>query len=162
MRARVITMSDRSAAGERDDVSGPLLVAALVEAGHETDAEIVPDGEASVGAALGRAVAAGARVVLTTGGTGVGPRDRTPEGTLDVVDRQVPGLAEALRAHGAASSPHAWLSRGVAGVVDAGPGRPGALVVNLPGNPAGARDGVAFLLPLVGHVIDQLGGGDHP
>lgn len=158
---RVITVSDRCAAGTREDASGPLLVTALSEAGYRVDLVVVPDGEDSVRNALLEALDAGARLVVTTGGTGVGPRDRTPEGTRSVVDRPLPGVAELLRARGAEKSPHAALSRGIAGVVDAVDGAGGALVVNLPGSPRAAAEGVAVLLPLVRHVLDQLTGGDH-
>jgi len=158
---RVITVSDMSAAGEREDLSGPALADALRQAGYMVDVVVVPDGEDSVRDALLAALGAGARLVVTTGGTGVGPRDRTPEGTLAVIDRELPGVAELLRADGVRHAPHAALTRGVVGVVDAGPGSPGALVVNLPGKPKAVLEGVAVLLPLVGHVLDQLAGKDH-
>lgn len=161
MRARVITVSDRSAAGHRADASGPVLLAALAEAGYEVDAEVVPDGAESVADALRRGLAAGVRLLVTTGGTGVSPRDRTPEGTRGVLDRELPGVAEALRAAGASVTAHAWLSRGIAGVVDASPAHPGAFVVNLPGSPGAARDGAAVVVPLAAHVLDQLTSGDH-
>jgi len=156
-----VTVSDRAASGERPDASGPAAVRLLVEAGYAVDTLIVPDGAASVADAVRAALADGARLVVTSGGTGVGPRDRTPEGTRTILDRELPGLMELLRARGAESSPHAWLTRGLAGAVDATQGRPGALVVNLPGSPAAVTEGLALLLPLVPHVLDQLGGGDH-
>ncbi len=159
--ARVVTVSDRCAAGTRDDVSGPLLAEALTAAGYRAEVVVVPDGEESVRLALLDALDAGARLVVTTGGTGVGPRDRTPEGTRGVLDRPLPGIAELLRARGADKSAHAALTRGIAGVVDAVEGAGGALVVNLPGSPRAAAEGIAVLLPLVPHVLDQLTGGDH-
>ena len=153
-RAVVVTVSDRSAAGERVDLSGPAAAELLAAAGFAPEVVVVPDGAASVEAALRTALASGARLVVTSGGTGVGPRDRTPEGTRAVLDREVPGLMELLRS--ASGKPHAFLTRGLAGVTDGG-----ALVVNLPGSPRGVRESLATLLPLVPHVLDQLAGGDH-
>lgn len=161
LTCRVITVSDRCAAGVRADVSGPALAAVLATAGYEVDVVVVPDGEDSVRTALLEALDSGARFVLTTGGTGVGPRDRTPEGTRTVLDRQLPGVMELLRARGVETSVHATLARGVAGVVDAQDGVGGALVVNLPGSPKAAVEGLEVVLPLVQHVLDQLAGGDH-
>lgn len=159
--AAVITVSDRCASGSRPDTSGPLLAEALRAAGHEVTAALVPDGEEAVAGALRSALAAGARLIITTGGTGVGPRDRTPEGTRMVIDRKLPGVAELLRRAGSPSSPHAALSRGIAGVVDATPAHPGAFIVNLPGSPGAIRDGVPVVLGLADHVLAQLAGGDH-
>lgn len=154
VKAVVVTVSDRSAAGVRDDVSGPAASELLEAAGYAPRAVVVPDGAPSVEAALRAALASGARLVVTSGGTGVGPRDRTPEGTRPVLDRELPGVMELLRS--ASGKPHAYLTRGLAGVTDAG-----ALVVNLPGSPRAVREGLAVLLPLVPHVLDQLAGGDH-
>lgn len=157
-RAAVITVSDRSSAGERADESGPVAVAALREAGFEcADAVVVPDGADSVERALQAEILAGVKLIVTTGGTGVGPRDETPEGTLRVVTRQVPGIAEELRRRGAAEKPAGMLTRGVAGVADPH----GVLVINLPGSPRGVASGMPVLLSVAGHVLDQLGGGDH-
>lgn len=161
MLARVITVSDRSAAGLRPDLSGPILESELRTAGYEVSGCVVPDGEASVAAALRQALAERAVFIVTTGGTGVSPTDRTPEGTLAVVDRVLPGVAELIRSRGAAAAVHACLSRGVAGVVDAAPDHPGAFVVNLPGSPKAVAEGIAAVLPLVDHVVQQLAGGDH-
>lgn len=161
MKARVITVSDRCAAGVREDRSGPIIADALTSGGWSVTMAIVPDGADAVRAAIEDGLSDGADLVVTTGGTGVGPRDRTPEGTRPLLDRELPGIAEALRAQGGAISAHGWLSRGVAGVVDPRDGRPGALVVNLPGSPGGARDGVRLLLELAPHAVGQLAGGDH-
>lgn len=155
-RAVVITVSDRSAAGDRADTSGPVAVEALREAGFSCDeAVIVPDGADSVESALRAALVAGALLVVTSGGTGVGPRDRTPEGTARVIERDVPGIAEELRRRGAAEKPAGMLSRGRAGVTES------ALIVNLPGSPAAVASGMPVVLSVAGHIIDQLGGGDH-
>lgn len=156
-RAAVITVSDRAAAGEREDASGPVAVEALTAAGWECTASVVPDGVYDVEAALRGAIAAGAELIVTTGGTGVGPRDLTPEGTARVLSREVPGIAEELRRIGAAEKPAGMLSRGLSGVVDEAP----ALVVNLPGSPAAVGSGIRVVLSVAGHVIDQLTGGDH-
>lgn len=160
--AVVVTVSDRCSRGEAEDRSGPLLVRLLEEAGvAPVRAVVVPDGADSVRDALRAALDDGARLVLTTGGTGLAPRDLTPEGTRAVVEREVPGLAEAVRGRGvAAGVPSAVLSRGVAGLARTADGRQ-ALVVNLPGSTGGARDGAAVVLPLWPHVLGQLDGGDH-
>ncbi len=157
-RAAVVTVSDRAAEGAREDASGPVAVAALREAGFECpDAIVVPDGADSVERALAALVLTGVGLVITTGGTGVSPRDQTPEGTARVVTRQVPGIAEELRRRGALEKPAGMLTRGIAGVVDPH----GVLVVNLPGSPSGVASGMPVVLSVARHVIDQLGGGDH-
>ena len=157
----MITVSDRAAAGEREDLSGPAIVEALAAAGYASTVAVVPDGEPSVATALRTALADGARFVVTTGGTGVGPRDRTPDATRTVIDRELPGVAELLRAEGRTHSVHAALTRGLAGVTAATDAQPAALVVNLPGSPKAAREGIAVLLELLPHILDQLDGGDH-
>ena len=157
-RAAVITVSDRSAAGDRSDDSGPVAVAALREAGFDcADAVVVPDGADSVERALQAEVVAGVKLVVTSGGTGVGPRDETPEGTRRVVTREIPGIAEELRRRGASEKPTGMLTRGVAGVADPH----GVLIVNLPGSPKGVASGMPVVLSVARHVLDQLGGGDH-
>ena len=157
-RAAVVTVSDRSAAGSRTDESGPLAVAALREAGFDcADAVVVPDGADSVERALTAEVVAGVKLIITTGGTGVSPRDQTPEGTARVVTRQIPGISEELRRRGAAEKPVGMLTRGVAGVVDPH----GVLVVNLPGSPGGVASGMPVVVSVARHVLDQLGGSDH-
>jgi molybdenum cofactor synthesis domain-containing protein len=154
--AAVITVSDRSAAGTRVDAGGPLAVSALREAGFDCgEATIVADGADSVEAALRAALAAGVRLIVTTGGTGVGPRDRTPEGTRSVLDREVPGIAEELRRRGAEVMPAGMLTRGLTGMAG------DALVVNLPGSPGGVRDGMPVILSVAAHVLSQVDGGDH-
>jgi len=156
MRAAVLTVSDRSAAGLRADEGGPLAVAALREAGWECpDAVVVADGAVNVTGALRRLLETGARVIVTTGGTGIGPHDRTPEGTAAVLDRELPGIAEELRRRGAAEKPAGMLSRGLAGVAR------DALIVNLPGSPHAVTAGMPVILSVARHVVDQLAGGDH-
>lgn len=156
LTAAVITVSDRSARGERVDASGPVAVDALRTAGFAClDATIVADGADSVTWALRAALAAGARLIITSGGTGVGPRDATPEGTAVVLERAIPGIAEELRRAGAAEKPAGMLTRGLAGVTGH------ALIVNLPGSPAGVASGMPIVLSVARHVIDQLAGGDH-
>ncbi len=156
MRATVISASNRAAAGVYEDTTGPLIVAALEEIGFEvTGPVVVPDGE-PVGEAIRAAVADGARAVLTTGGTGLTPTDLTPEVTRPLLDREVPGIAEAIRAYGVAQGvPTAALSRGLAGVSGQ------ALVVNLPGSRGGVKDGLAVLVPLLQHAVEQIVGSDH-
>lgn len=155
-RAVVVTCSTRAAAGVYPDRGGALLVEALRGWGCEVDDPVVvPDGPA-VGEALAAALAAGPDVILTTGGTGLTPTDRTPEATAPLLDREVPGLAEAVRARGvAAGVPTAVLSRGLAGVA----GR--TLVVNLPGSAGGVRDALAVLAEVLPHAVAQVHGGDH-
>lgn len=156
-RAAVITASNRAASGVYADTGGPLIVEALAEWGFEVGEPIVvPDGE-PVERALRAAVGDGVDVVVTTGGTGVSPTDETPERTRSVLTYEVPGLAEAIRAHGIAKGvPTAALSRGVAGVADR------TLIVNLPGSRGGVRDGLAVLRDVLPHAVDQVRGGDHP
>lgn len=156
MRATVIAASNRAAAGVYEDTTGPLIVAALEELGFEvTGPVVVPDGE-PVGEAIRAAVNGGARAVLTTGGTGLTPTDMTPEVTRPLLDREVPGVAEAIRACGVANGvPTAALSRGLAGVCGQ------ALVVNLPGSRGGVKDGLAVVVPLLRHAVEQIVGSDH-
>jgi molybdenum cofactor synthesis domain-containing protein len=157
MRALVVTVSGRAAAGVYADTGGPILVDGLRDMGFDVAGPVVvPDG-ARVGDALRGGVDAAYDVILTTGGTGLSPTDRTPEMTRPLLDFEVPGIAEALRSFGAAQGiPTAVFSRGLAGVA----GR--TLVVNLPGSAGGCRDGIAVLGPLLKHAVDQVGGGDHP
>ncbi|MFV0634952.1 MogA/MoaB family molybdenum cofactor biosynthesis protein [Demequina sp.] len=158
LSAVVITVSDRRARGEADDTAGPAIADALAGQGAHVTTRVVPDGVDSVRMALEAAIALGARVVVTTGGTGVAPRDLTPEATAPLIERDLPGVAELLRREGAQSTPAAALSRGRAGLT-AGP-RP-ALVVNLPGSQRGASEGIATLLTVVPHLLSQVDGGDH-
>ncbi|MEE4423118.1 MogA/MoaB family molybdenum cofactor biosynthesis protein [Streptomyces bugieae] len=155
-RALVVTASNRAAAGVYEDKGGPLLAEGLAAMGFEVDGpEVVPDGD-PVEAALRRAVDSSRyAVVLTTGGTGISPTDRTPEATARVLDYEVPGIPEAIRAAGRGKVPTAALSRGLAGVAGA------TLIVNLPGSSGGVRDGLAVLADLLPHAVDQIRGGDH-
>ena len=153
VRAGVITVSTRGAAGERADESGPAMREGLVAAGAEVVHEaVVPDDVERIATAIIGAVRAGANVVLTTGGTGLSPNDVTPEATRRVIDREVPGIAEALRARSLEKTPHGMLSRGVAGAV--GP----TLVINLPGSPRAVRESLEVLLPVLPHAIELLAG----
>ena len=152
----MVVASNRAASGVYADETGPLIVAWLREQGFACDEPaVVPDGD-PVGEAIRAAVDGGARAVLTTGGTGLTPTDRTPEATAALLDREVPGIAEAIRAAGvAAGVPTAMLSRGLAGVVG------DCLVVNLPGSRGGVKDGLAVLEPVLRHAVEQVVGSDH-
>lgn len=157
--AAVITCSDRAHSGEYEDRSGPIIAEGLVQAGFVVgDHTVVPDDRAAIAVAIRDAVAGGARVVVTTGGTGVAPRDVTVEATREVIAYELPGVADAIRRAGA--TPMAMLSRGIAGVIDEATGVR-AVVVNAPGSTGGARDTVATLAPVLEHLIGQLDGATH-
>ena len=149
--AYVLTVSDRGAAGDRVDASGDTLAARLAGLGFDVERAIVPDERPLIESAL-VAAAGRHRLVVTTGGTGLTPRDVTPQATLAVIDYEVPGFAEAMRADGRAATPMAILSRAVVGV------RGRCLIVNLPGNPRGALESLASLEPVLGHALETLGG----
>ncbi|MEU8774678.1 MogA/MoaB family molybdenum cofactor biosynthesis protein [Streptomyces sp. NPDC048606] len=155
-RGLVVTASNRASQGVYADRGGPLLAEALAELGFTVDGpRVVPDGD-PVEQALREGVAAGYDVILTTGGTGISPTDRTPDATARVLDYEIPGIPQAIRAEGLAKVPTAALSRGLAGVA----GR--TLIVNLPGSPGGVKDGLGVLARILPHAVDQIRGGDHP
>jgi molybdopterin adenylyltransferase len=153
VRAAVLTVSDGVAAGEREDRSGDLLAELLEADGYQVERRVVADDRAAITVALVELADATA-LVLTTGGTGLGPRDVTPEATAEGLDRPAPGIAEAIRADSVAKTPHGLLSRGVAGV------RGTTLVVNLPGSTGGCRDGYAVIRPALEHALSLLAGGE--
>jgi molybdopterin adenylyltransferase len=150
LKAAVLTVSDRVSRGEREDASGDVLADLLADDGYEVVRQVVADEREAIADAL-RSLADNARLILTTGGTGVAPRDVTPEATQDVLERLAPGIAEALRADSIAKTPHGLLSRGVAGTVGS------TLVVNLPGSPGACRDGYEVLRPALPHALKLLG-----
>ncbi|MFC7306186.1 molybdenum cofactor biosynthesis protein B [Streptomyces monticola] len=156
VKALVVTASNRASAGVYEDKGGPILAAGLRDLGFEVEGpQVVPDG-APVEQALRAGVEAGFDVILTTGGTGLSPTDRTPEATRRVIGSEVPGIAEAIRAFGREKVPAAALSRGLAGLAGA------TLIVNLPGSTGGVRDGLAVLEKVLVHAVEQIRGGDHP
>ena len=154
-RAIVITVSTRAAAGVYPDDAGPAVAQVLTQAGFTVgDVRVIPDGHGLVATEI-RAACEAADLVVTSGGTGLHPKDETPDATLDVVDREIPGIAEAMRAASVAVTPMAMLSRAVAGVLGS------TLVINLPGSPKAAVENLQAVLPVLDHALDQLAGGDH-
>jgi molybdenum cofactor synthesis domain-containing protein len=155
MRAAVLTVSTRAAGGVYEDLAGPAVAEPLTDDGFTVEVHVVPDGRREVASAI-RELSAGVDLVVTCGGTGVTPTDVTPEATRDVLDREIPGMGEAMRAGSLAITPMAMLSRGLAGAVGV------TLVLNLPGSPKGAMENLEVVRPVLRHAIDQLRGGDHP
>ncbi len=159
MLLAVLTVSDRCSQGLMTDTAGPAVAAQLGRQWHQAEilTDLVPDDEDAIAAKLEKFSVEGAALILTVGGTGLGPRDRTPEASHRVIDREAPGVAEAMRSLGAASNPLAWLSRGVAGL------RGKTLIVNLPGSRRGAEESLTAILPLLAHGIEIAAGGQaHP
>lgn len=156
----MITVSDRCAAGLAEDKSGPLAVELLTEAGHTVLAHMLSaDGIQAVSAALTQALAEGPNIIFTCGGTGITPRDLTPEATEPFLAVQIPGIADAIRRAGEAVTPMAALSRGLVGITSRAP--EATLIVNTPGSPSGVKDALAVLLPVLPHIVSQIAGGDH-
>ncbi len=156
MRCAVVTCSNRAASGVRPDQSGALLASLLTDGGHVVVGRLlVPDEIAAIRGAIADAIDAGAQAVLTTGGTGLAPSDVTPEAVRPMLEREVPGIAEAVRLAGREQVPTSVLSRGVAGSIGT------VLVITLPGSPGGVRDGMGVVAPLLSHAVEQLSGGDH-
>lgn len=160
IQVAVVTVSDRAFRGEYQDRSGPLAASLWQEHGTKViSIRVVPDELSDITEAIEAALVAGAQIVMTTGGTGISPRDVTVEATLALLDYQVPGLAQALRGISAQATPTAVLSRAVAGIASVGGNR--GMIINAPGSTAGVTDYVSFLAPLAQHIVDQLGGADH-
>ena len=155
MRFAVVTISDRCSQGQMTDTAGPAAVALLSRQWPEAtiDTALLPDDEDAIAALLEQLVADGAAMTLTVGGTGFGPRDRTPEATRRVLEREAPGLAEAMRLNGAMHTPYAWLSRGVAGL------KGSTLIVNLPGSERAVEQSLASILALLKHALEIAAGG---
>lgn len=159
MEAAVITVSDRASAGVYEDLSGPFAADRLREGGFEVaNVRVVPDSVEQIRGAIEEALAAGAQLIVTTGGTGVGPRDVTPEATKPFFDRELPHLVSAIVARGLEKTIHAVITRGLAGVCMRGEG---ALIVNVPGSTGGVKDAMGVLVEVAPHILDQLSGGDH-
>jgi molybdopterin adenylyltransferase len=159
MRLAVLTISDRCSQGLLEDTAGPAIIRILEQEWQQAEilARTLADDEDAIAAQLEELSNAGTALVLTVGGTGLGPRDRTPEATRRVIDREAPGLAEAMRSQGAARNPYAWLSRGVSGLKGA------TLIINLPGSLRGAEQSLTSILPLVRHGLEIVAGGQvHP
>lgn len=154
MQLAVLTVSDRCSRGEAQDTAGPAVVALLRQTWPEAEMQtaLLPDEPEQISTRLIEWATQGASLILTVGGTGLGPRDRTPEATRRILDREAPGIAEAMRASGAAQNPMAWLSRGVAGT------RAGTLIVNLPGSLRGAQESLRAILPLLRHGLETIAG----